>query len=66
MPLNPYFAFALQADEAEQLYRLMNLLSNRRDELRLSETEQDFVESFRGRVLDFTRRHPCRYGSEVL
>ena len=55
--MNPYFDFALQADEAEQLYRLLNLLENlgHND---LADHERDFVIRFRERVLDFTRRHP--------
>jgi hypothetical protein len=55
-----YFGFALSPVEAELLYRELNAAINMMDD---DDANRVALSSFRDRVLDFTRRHPCEYGN---
>jgi len=60
-----YFDFALTPVEAEMLSReLTATLNNMTAEELL--WNGDAIRAFRDRVKAFTRKHPCRYGTEAL
>ena len=54
--------FTLTPSEGEFLWRKMNLLLNTPG---LEEHEVASIERFQERVLEFTRKHPCKYGEEA-
>jgi hypothetical protein len=58
-----HFAFAMTPVEAEMLWRELNFLINTGC---IDEANVEAMKKFRDRVLDFTHRHPCRYGADAL